>query len=105
YRVDLGTGKSSKIVSAREGVWDWYADTDGVVRVGMGTRDGRYWTYYRDMVGEDFRRSQRRDVGTGAGDTRIESFTLAPGSSQGYAVAAGRSGRFGLYHYDFGKEA
>ncbi|MCF7643680.1 hypothetical protein, partial [Acinetobacter johnsonii] len=23
YRVDLGTGKSSKIVSAREGVWDW----------------------------------------------------------------------------------
>ena len=105
YRVDLGTGKSTKIVSSREDVWDWYADSDGVVRVGMGTRDGRYWTYYRDRDGEDFRRSQRRDVGTGAGDTRIDSFTLAPGSAQGYAVAAGKSGRFGLYRYDFAKEA
>lgn len=39
---DLSTGKSKLIQGPREGVLDWYADRDGVVRMGIGASlDGR----------------------------------------------------------------
>lgn len=39
---DLATGKSKLVQGPREGVLDWYADRDGVVRMGIGSSlDGR----------------------------------------------------------------
>lgn len=39
---DLATGKSKLVQGPREGVLDWYADRDGVVRMGLGSSlDGR----------------------------------------------------------------
>src|SRR5690606_25022316 len=38
YRVDLATGKFARVVEAREDVWNWYADENGAVRAGVGTR-------------------------------------------------------------------
>ncbi len=40
--IDLATGKRRLVQGPREGVFDWYADRDGVVRMGVGSSlDGR----------------------------------------------------------------
>ncbi|RYD65958.1 MAG: S9 family peptidase [Sphingomonadales bacterium] len=40
--VDLSTGKRRLVQGPREGVLDWYADRDGVIRMGIGSSlDGR----------------------------------------------------------------
>jgi hypothetical protein len=37
--VDVSTGRKRSTVSSREGVFDWYADAAGVVRMGIGYND------------------------------------------------------------------
>ncbi len=40
--VDVSTGKSKRVMAPREGVFDWAADSEGVVRMGVGrSTDGR----------------------------------------------------------------
>jgi dipeptidyl aminopeptidase/acylaminoacyl peptidase len=98
YRVDLDTGKSDRIVRPQEDVWNWFADGDGIVRAGMGSRGKRWWLLYRETADCDFRRIKRTIKD---GDTDIDRFVPLNGSDQGYAIAAGTTGRFGLYRYDF----
>lgn len=103
YRVDLATGRDTKIVEAKDDVWNWFADSAGVVRAGIAARNGRSWLFYRDADGAEFRRGKMRELGVVDGVT-IDSLSLVPGSSLGYAVAAPARGRFGLYRYDFAKD-
>lgn len=55
--IDLATGKRRTIVPSRPGVASWYADGDGVVRMGIGmSEDGRSRrVHYRDRPGATFR--------------------------------------------------
>lgn len=103
YRIDLATGKSTKLVEPHDDVWDWFADSDGIVRAGLGTRGNQWWVYYRDKADSPLLRSKRRELANEDG-TRIDSFTLVANSNTGFAVAAGKSGRFGLYRYDFAND-
>lgn len=98
YRVDLDTGKNDRVVRAQESVWSWFADENGVVRAGIGASGKRWWLLYRNSADQDFQRIKRRIEDDG---TDIDKFIPLNGSDQGYAVAAGTSGRFGLYRYDF----
>lgn len=98
-RIDIATGKSRRIVAPHDYVWDWYADTNGTVRAGVGRLDGKWWVYYRKDETADFTKTIRRT--RGAGDGQIDNMVTTPGSDQGYAMASGSSGRFGLYRYDF----
>lgn len=56
-RVDVATGKMKLEVGSRLGVFSWYADPDGIVRVGFGReREGtRKRLLYRKSAGEDFK--------------------------------------------------
>ncbi|MBO9621505.1 MAG: S9 family peptidase [Sphingomonas sp.] len=97
FRVDLDTGKSERIVRAQEHVWSWYADNSGVVRAGIGVDGKKWWLLYRTAADQEFKRIKRtRDDGTD-----VDKFIPLDGSDQGFAVAAGATGRFGLYRYDF----
>lgn len=66
--IDVATGKRHTVVNSRSGVWDWYADGDGVVRMGIGmSDDGRSRRLlYRDTAGAEFRtvdRAKTREEG------------------------------------------
>ena len=98
YRVDLGTGKSERIVRAQEHVWSWFADSTGVVRAGIGVNGKKWWLLYRTAADQEFQRIKRT---VDEDDTDIDKFLPVDGSDQGFAIAAGASGRFGLYRYDF----
>jgi hypothetical protein len=51
YRVDLATGKSTRIVRAQDHVWSWFADNNGAVRAGIGASGKNMWsTKARDMA-------------------------------------------------------
>ncbi len=97
-RIDLATNKAREVVGARPDVWEWFADPKGVVRAGVGTRSGKWWVYYRADGQSDFERTSKRDYDE---DDSVDRFVPVTGSDKGYAIATGRSGRFGLYEYDF----
>ena len=99
YRIDPATGVAAEIVKPKDNVWSWFADTSGVVRTGIGSQDGKWWVYYRRNESAAFKRSTSRSMRDL--DNQIDTFEVTPGSDQGFAVASGTSGRFGLYHYDF----
>ena len=99
FRIDLATGKRKEIVAAHDYVWDWYADQQGNVRAGVGRDGKKWWVLYRKDGSQDFSKTIRRTFG--AGDGQVDNFVIPLGSDQGYAMASGKSGRFGLYRYDF----
>jgi dipeptidyl aminopeptidase/acylaminoacyl peptidase len=65
-RVDVATGKMKMHVGSRLGVFDWYADPNGVVRVGFGReKEGlRKRLLYRNAEGDAFREVANVDSDT-----------------------------------------
>lgn len=55
--IDVSTGKRKPVQHGREGIWDWYADGSGAIRMGTGTSlDGRTQrAVYRDGGGGQFK--------------------------------------------------
>jgi acetyl esterase/lipase len=55
--IDVSTGKRKTVLSGREGVWNWYADGSGAIRLGTGmSLDGRTQrALYRDSARGSFR--------------------------------------------------
>jgi dipeptidyl aminopeptidase/acylaminoacyl peptidase len=105
WRVDLGTLKMTRVVAQHMHVWNWYADSTGTVRAGIGSTSQRWWLLYRESADGDFETVRREKTGDedDAGD--IERFIPIDGSDKGYAVANSKTGRYGLYHYDFATDS
>lgn len=100
WRVDLDTIKMKKVVPQQQHVWDWFADSAGVVRTGIGRTRKRQWVLYRKDGDSPFERisSQKRPNDEVSGE--IDNIALVSGSDKGYLVSNGPTGRFGLYRYD-----
>jgi len=101
YRYELQPeGTVERIVKPKGGVWDWYADNEGVVRVGMGWRGRRLRVYYRadgaakfDLVGK---------LKAGDQDSRYWSVVrIVSGSNEGYVLEEGENGRTGIRRFDY----
>ena len=105
YRYELVPGaKRERVVKPVGGVWDWYADDAGVVRLGMGWRNKRLRIYYRETENDDFELVDklRED------DERSRYWNvvqIVSGSDQGYVLEEGESGRVGvrLFNYSTGE--
>lgn len=65
--VDLGTGKGRRVLSGRSGIYKWYADGAGTVRIGIGiSDDGRSSRLlYRNAADAAFRVVDRARRGEG----------------------------------------
>jgi|HigsolmetaAR201D_1030396.scaffolds.fasta_scaffold02310_7 Dipeptidyl aminopeptidases/acylaminoacyl-peptidases len=111
WRVDLDTLKSKMIVRPQDHVWDWFADSNGVVRTGIGRTKDRTWVLYRRDENSRFERIARstrsgsgKSSGSGDANDDIDNIVLVAGSDQGYLVSNWKTGRFGLYRYDIAKD-
>lgn len=102
YKFNLSNGNFEEVVRPVENVWDWYADADGVVRVGVAVDDDKFWVLYRDGARDRFQRTSKRDRDQFR--ENIEWFAPIPGKSEGYALALTANGRYGLRRYDFVKD-
>jgi dipeptidyl aminopeptidase/acylaminoacyl peptidase len=106
YRVDLDTMDMKKVVSEHPHVWNWFADSSGTVRAGVGVEGRRWWLLYRKEADAKFEKVMRRTVkSTDDDEGVIERFIPLNGSDQGYAVTNARTGRYGLYRYDFASDS
>ncbi len=99
YRIDLATNQSVEVQPGRPGVWSWFADASGVVRVGVDYGERRTRIYYRPTPEAPLTRVvTRRDFGDGS---VIDMVRFLAGSERGVMIANSETGRFALYEYDF----
>jgi len=99
YRVDLTTGKLTEVVKARDDVWEWYADDDGVVRAGIGLSDSTWSMIYRKTNDERFHTIGRARYGDE--EAALDILRFVRDSDDGYVLDNKETGRYALYHYNF----
>ena len=98
-RIDLATGQGVEVQRRQNGVWTWFADANGIVRVGVDYRDNRARIYYRatadaPLAHVDTQRNLRDD-------SAIDAIRFVTDSDRGVIVTNAETGRFGVYNYDF----
>jgi len=98
-RVDLATGEASLVERARNHVWDWYADADGTVRAGIAYERRRWTVWYRENAGDPLTRTRGKFAKDD--DSAVDRVMFGPNKNS-WIVTNEKTGRFGLYRYDFG---
>jgi len=99
FRYDLATGEYTEAVKPKANVWEWYADTDGVVRAGVGYLKQSWFMLYRSGADQPFRKLGNWSYADEAAG--FDLLGIASGTDQGYLLADGKTGRYALYRYNF----
>lgn len=102
FRVNLDTNEVQKVQPNRGAVREWFADDAGVVRVGLGTLNGRWFMVYRRSADAGFETVARGKPGDQAAVLQALRFTS--GSDQGYVLSNEDNGRYALYNFDYAKQ-
>lgn len=101
-RIELATGAAREVQPSRTGIWDWYADEQGVVRAGIEYNARKLKIFYRDAEGAPLRRIESRRFQRD--DSSIDSIHFV-GTNKGLIISNAETGRFGVYDYDFAADA
>lgn len=99
YRADLATGKMTKVVDPRAPIVQWYADPNGEVRGGLGYEGGHVRFYSRDP-GESYFKHVAGIRGEEY-EGEIDTIRIPSAGTQSYVVTNEKTGRFGLYEFDW----
>jgi dipeptidyl aminopeptidase/acylaminoacyl peptidase len=98
-RVDLETGATVVVQPGQRGVYSWFADSDGVVRVGADYGERRTRIYYRATAQAPLTLVEtRRNL---QDDSVIDAVRFITNTSRGTIVTNAETGRFAVYEYDF----
>ncbi len=93
-------GKVTTVQQPRDGVWNWVADNQGVVRMGTGWQSGRLKIHYRSRADGDLKLVARLKESDTA-DRYWDALQIINGSDEGYVLSEGESGRVGLRRFNF----
>lgn len=93
-------GKISVVQDPRDGVWNWVADDQGVVRMGTGWFEDRFKVYYRPGAGENLKLVARLKESDTV-DRYWDALSIVTGSDEGYVLSEGDTGRVGLRRVNF----
>ncbi|WP_245824687.1 alpha/beta hydrolase family protein [Sphingomonas azotifigens] len=98
-QVDVSTGKHRRVLEGREGVMDWYADSAGTVRMGIGrSEDGRSRRLlYRPNGSVDFRTVDRAK---GIHDNLLVPSLFLPDPGKALVVQDDAKGFSALWEFD-----
>jgi dipeptidyl aminopeptidase/acylaminoacyl peptidase len=103
WRMDIATNRATLVSKSYDSIWDWYADSSGVVRYGFGYVDDHKWKMvYRSTPADKF-----KVVLTGNDDKDDDSaidnvVRLTQGTDKGYMLARGTDNPYwAIYEYDF----
>ena len=92
---------SERIVRRKTGVWQWEADNEGIVRLGLGWNNGRLSVRYRSDGDEDFRLIDRFKEEDEGRDEIWSEFKILAGTDEGYVLEPGTSGKLALRRFNF----
>lgn len=104
YRVTIKDNIVTRLVKAQKDIWNWYADKDGVVRVGTSAFGYNIKIYYRRSNDEKFIRTQKISTKDPDDKNKQSLFAfndIATGTDQGYVMSNQESDRFALYNYNY----
>ncbi len=103
YRIDIASGESIEVQRPVSGVWSWFADADGTIRVGVDYGERRTRIYYRATATGELRRHEtRRNL---LDNSVIDMIRFTANIDHGVIVTNAETGRFGLYEYNFAADA
>lgn len=98
-RIDLASGQAVEIQRRTGGVWSWFADANGVVRVGVDYGEHRARIYYRPTPEAPLAHADtHRDLRDGSA---IDTIRFVTNTDHGVIVTNAETGRFAVYNYDF----
>lgn len=101
FRVDFNTGDLSRVMGARPPIWEWFADSSGVVRGGIGYRNGVMQYHYRSNEKEQFEPIVKRKFDVEGDTDFIFGGQLGAGTDEGYVLSDKKTGRSALYRFNF----
>ena len=100
YRYQLQhEGDVTIVQKPIDGVWDWYADDAGVVRMGTGWRSKKLRIHYRPDGESKF--SLIAKIKEGETDRFWDVAQIVSGSDKGYVLDEGENGKVGLRLFDY----
>jgi dipeptidyl aminopeptidase/acylaminoacyl peptidase len=98
-RVDLESGATTVVQPGQRGVYSWFADSEGVVRVGVDYGERRTRIYYRSSATAPLALVEtHRNL---EDDSVIDAVRFVTNTSRGTIVTNAETGRFAVYDYDF----
>ncbi len=104
FRIDMDTNESELVLKEQLKVWDWIADNDGVVRVGISYRGKTVHVFYRSQDNQKFRRIGKIKANDDEEEQEQSLFDIThiiSGSDSGYILSNKETGRFALYKFNF----
>lgn len=101
YRIDLATRQRHLVERSIDSVWDWYADSSGVVRYGIGEHTKTWFMVYRGTATDKFTRIPGARLEKGD----LDRVRINPGSDEGFVLSNENTGRFALHHFNFATQA
>lgn len=98
-QVDVASGKAKHVLRGRDGINEWFADTNGTVRFGFGYNSdvNRASLIYRAADNQSFRTLDRASLSKGETLLSPVAFQTDPNK---IIVRSSHEGRDGFYDYD-----
>jgi dipeptidyl aminopeptidase/acylaminoacyl peptidase len=104
FRVDVKGNIITRIVKPQKGITSWFADKNGVVRIGLTSSGHKIKVYYRRSNDEKFFLTGKINTKDPDDKTRQALFAfnaIVTDSDEGYVLSNQDTGRFALYKYNY----
>lgn len=104
FRVDINDNIVTRIVKPQKGITNWYADKNGIVRIGLSSSGYKIKVYYRRTNEERFFLTGKINTKDPDDKKRQALFAfkdIVAGSDEGYVLSNQDTGRFALYKYNY----
>ena len=104
YKIGIADSSYSEIVKPQSDIWEWIADDQGVVRMGLAF--SRYATkiYYRRTNDADFKlisKIKENAKDEEKQESLIDITRIVSGKDEGYILSNKETGRFALYKFNY----
>jgi dipeptidyl aminopeptidase/acylaminoacyl peptidase len=104
YRINIADNAMTEIVKPQSDIWDWYADDQGIVRMGFAYSRFATKIFYRRTNEEKFAlisKIKERDDDEKKEEALIDLTRIVSGKDEGYVLSNKETGRFALYKFNY----
>jgi dipeptidyl aminopeptidase/acylaminoacyl peptidase len=104
FRVELADNKLTEIVRPQSQIWEWIADDEGIIRMGIAHTNGITWIYYRRNNEDKFKmigKIKDKDDDEKKKNNLLEVVRVVSGKDEGYVLSNEKTGRFALFKFNY----
>jgi dipeptidyl aminopeptidase/acylaminoacyl peptidase len=104
YRIGIADNSLTEIVKPQSDIWQWMADDQGVVRMGLAFSRFTTKIYYRRTNDADFKlisKIKESDSDEEKEESLIDITRIVAGKDEGYILSNKETGRFALYKFNY----